>query len=182
MGQILQVQGRAQVATTSVGADTDTLVNFGSVVYDDLSCFTSATNITLSEIGDYMISCFVRFDLPANAGDGARHLWFSSTTGGLIARKTVNAVADDATWVDLSYPWRTTVGNEVINVRVRSGDDLSVGVTDGAITITRIGSGPQGVQGPAGPTGSVGPAGPPGPPGSDGSASSGFATYGDLLP
>lgn len=182
IGQILQVQMLANVSSTiTVNADTDTLVSFGTVVYDDLIAHQSSTNMRLIDIGDYLISCYLKFDLPADAGDGARDIWFQSTTNGTIARTSYQAISDAPTYVSLAFPHRTTVSNEIINVYVRSGDNLSAGVSAGALTITRVGSGPVGAQGPAGPTGAVGATGPTGPQGPDGNASSGFATYADLL-
>ena len=182
IGQILQVQMRAIVASTlTVTADTDTVVSFGTVVYDDLTAHQSSTNMRLVDIGDYLLSCYLKFDLPADAGDGARDIWFQSTTNGTIARASHQAISDAATYVSLAFPHRTTVSNEIINVYVRSGDNLSAGVSEGALTITRVGSGPVGVQGPTGPQGSVGATGAQGPQGPDGNASSGFATYADLL-
>lgn len=182
MGQILQLQARTAVSgTTTVNAATDTTVSFGSVAYDDLSCFTSSTNITLADVGDYLFSVYVKFNLGSNAGNGIRDLWVVSTTQGTIARTTQVADGTAATYVNLTYPVRTAISNEVFNVKVRSGDDVSVTITEGALTVTRIGSGPAGPQGPTGPTGPVGATGATGPTGPAGSAGSGFATYADLL-
>src|SRR4051812_37067117 len=56
MGQILQVQTKAVVSgTTTLNPDTDTLIAFGSVSYDDLSAATSSTNFTLHDAADYQI-------------------------------------------------------------------------------------------------------------------------------
>jgi len=182
IGQILQRQSRAVVSgTTTVSPDTDTLVAFGTVSYDDMGACTSSTNFTLTDVGDYQLNCYLKFEMPANAPDGHRTIFFSSTTNGEIARTSRNAILDEATYVDLSFPHRSTVSGEVIRVYARSGDDLSCNVTAGSIVITRTGSGPQGPQGPAGPAGPTGATGPAGPTGATGSASSGFATYADLL-
>jgi hypothetical protein len=121
MGAILQMQMRTTVSgTTTVNADTDTLIAFGAVSYDDLSAHASSTNMQLADIGDYLLSVYLRFDLPANAGDGARDVWFQSVTNGTIARTTHQAVSDAATYVYLAFPHRTTVSNEIINVYARS--------------------------------------------------------------
>lgn len=182
IGTVQQTQARANVSsTTSVASDADTLVAFATVVYDDMSCFASSTNIVLADIGDYLISVWVKFTMPAGSGDGSRSLWAQSTTNGTIARTGCLAVADDVTYLNLSSPFRTTVGNETINIRVRSGDDASVSITEGAVTLTRVGPGPTGPVGPAGPQGPIGPEGPQGPQGPDGNASSGFTTYAELL-
>src|SRR3954464_13278331 len=57
MGQIIQIQGRSMVNSANpLAANTDTAITFGSVTYDDLSCFTSISNITLVAAGDYLLS------------------------------------------------------------------------------------------------------------------------------
>ena len=180
-GAITQYYSRGAVtSTTSLATNTDTLIPFNNVTYDDLDVFTSTTNITIGEDGDYMFSVWVRFDLPANAGDSIRSIWLQSSTGGVLARNSCPAVTDEATYVAVTWVERCATG-DVINVYGRHSDDLSVGVSSGAISICRVGSGPAGAQGDVGAQGPVGPAGPAGPTGPDGNASSGFATYADLL-
>lgn len=182
IGQILQVMSRSNVGSnTAVAPDTDVAVTFGSVVYDDMSIFTTATNMTVAQAGDYMFSAWITFAMPANSPDGHRTLkLYSVTKATVIAQVSVLAIADEATYVNLAYPYRAIAG-EVIQLRARSGDDLTLNVTGGAITVNRTGSGPIGPQGPAGPQGANGPAGPTGATGPTGSAGSGFATYADLL-
>lgn len=180
MGAISQYLSSTKVgATTSVGADADTIVSFGSVIADDLNAFTSASNISPAEIGDFQISVWVRFDVPANPGDGSRALWLQSSVENTLCRDQTLAVPDEPTYLSLSWAHRTVAG-EVLNVYVRSGDDLSVGVSAGGISLVRIGSGPQGAVGPQGEQGPVGPAGPQGPQGDPGSAGGAYTTYGDL--
>lgn len=179
-GSINQYLSKARVTSTvSVASDNDTLVAFGTVDTDDLSAFASSTNISPADPGDYQISVWVRFDLPTNAGDGARSLWLSSNIAGTLCRVQDGAVSDDTTYVSFSWPHRLQSG-EVLNVYARSGDDLSVGISAGAISLVRLGSGPQGTVGPQGPEGTVGPAGPAGPQGDPGSAGGTYTTYGDL--
>lgn len=181
MGAIEQYYAKARVSSpVSVGPDVDTLVAFGTVDADDLNAFPSSTNISPADAGDYMISCWAKFDLPANAGDGARALWLSSSIEGTLVREQSLGVIDDATYVSFSWPHRFTSG-EILNVYARVGDDLAVSLSEGAISLVRIGSGPQGDTGPQGPAGPVGPAGPQGPAGAPGSAGTGYTTYGDLL-
>ena len=183
MGQILNVMSRADVSsTTALTTNTDTLVAFATVAYDDLSCFASSTNIVLADIADYLISVYVRFDLGADAGDSTRDIWILSGTQGTIARTSRLAVADEATYADLSFPIRTSVSDELIQIKARHSDNLSIGITAGAVSVNRIGSGPIGATGPAGPQGEIGVTGATGPQGDDGDAGSGFATYADLLP
>jgi hypothetical protein len=123
----------------------------------------------------------VGFDLPGNAADSQRELWFTSTTNGVLMRTSVAAVGTGVTFVSLSCPFRTTGANEQIRCYARSGDDVQLNITSGALVVNRIGSGPQGAIGPVGPAGPVGPVGPPGPQGPVGNSSSGYATYNDLL-
>lgn len=175
MGQILQLQGMSTVATNNpLAATTDTVIAFGSVSYDDLNVFTSTSNLTLTAPGDYLLSCWLRFDAAAAT---KREVWFQ-TGGTTIARKS--AVADTGIfYIDLAMPYRA-VGGEVVNVHAQSAS--ATGISQGAVSATRVGSGPpgpigpQGVQGPIGATGAQGPAGP------SGTANTGFASYALLLP
>jgi hypothetical protein len=180
-GAITQFSSKFTVATTqTVNIDTDTLVSLANVVYDDHSAHTSSTNFTLASIGDYMFNAWVRMDKPASDGDGLRGLWLQSTTNGLVGRTQCLAVVDDATYLNLCVLHRTTVSSEVFNLYVRNGDNDNLGLSAGALTITRVGSGAQGPTGPAGPQGPVGPTGPQGPTGATGSGTGPFATYGDV--
>ena len=181
-GAITQMQGKETITSpTTIAPDTDTLVAFQTVTYDDMSCFTSTTNITLKDIGDYLISCWVQFNLGANAGDSIRSLWAVSATNGIIGRSSCLAVADDVTYVNVAMQHRSTVANEVVNIKARSSDDVSLTISAGAVTVTRVGSGPPGVAGPIGPVGPVGPTGPAGPTGATGSGGH-HPTYTDLMP
>ena len=180
-GQILQVMARANVSVSqAILPATPTLVSFGTVAYDDMSCFTSATNITLNEAGDYLISAWVTFGVGGNPADGARTISIVSTTNGVLASQTLPAVnADQA--LSIAFPHRVTQAGEIINIRVTSTDDVQVSVTGGSVALNRVGSGPRGLPGPQGEPGPTGATGDPGPAGPPGNANSGFATYGDLV-
>lgn len=176
IGQILQLQGRTSVATNNpITANTDTVIAFGSVAYDDLSCFTSTANITLTAAGDYLLSCWLKFDLSPGT---PRDIWFA-VAGTTIARSTRTAFATADCYADLSHPYRAAAG-DVVNVLVRAGSVTAVSV--GALTVTRIGSGPPGPTGPQGIQGNIGATGAAGPQGVPGTANSGFTKYSDLLP
>jgi hypothetical protein len=183
IGQILQYMSKATIsANQSLATNSDTLISFGTVSYDDLGIFTSGTNFTIPEDGDYLISAWVRFDMPADAGDSRRSLMLSTTNeGGYLAYASTPALTDEPTFVNLTWPHRASAGH-VLNLYARHSDNLSVGVSAGSISIVRVGSGPKGDTGETGAQGPVGPTGPQGPEGPAGSASSGFATYADLLP
>ncbi len=175
MGQILQLQGMSAVATNNpLSAGGDTLIAYGSVSYDDLSCFTSTANVTLLAAGDYLLSTWLRFDA---AAAGKREVWFQ-TGSNTIARKSVTADTG-VFYVDLAMPYRAA-GGEVINVHALSA--AASGVSQGAISVTRVGSGPPGPAGPVGPQGPIGATGAQGPQGPAGAANAGFATYALLLP
>ena len=175
MGQILQIQGLSTVGTNNtLAAGSDTVIAFGSVSYDDPSCFTSTSNITLTAAGDYLLSVWLRFDA---ATATKRELWLQ-TGAAVIARKSV--IADTGIfYLDLSMPYRA-VGGDVINVHALSA--AASAVSQGSITVTRMGSGPPGPAGPVGPAGPIGATGAAGPTGPAGAANSGFSKYGDLLP
>lgn len=181
IGQILQVQYLATATeTTTVVADTDTVVSFNTVSYDDMSAHASASNITLAQTGDYLISAWVKIELGTDAGDGERSLWISSTTNGTIARTSCLAITDAPTYLNISHPWRCAVAPETVQIKVRSGDNVAVSVSTGARTVTRIGSGPYGPAGPEGPAGPTGPTGPQGATGPAGTPGT-YTQYGQLL-
>lgn len=179
-GAIIQYLSKARITTSgSITADTDTLLAFSSVDYDDNSIIASSTNFTASQAGDYLYNAWVKFSLGSNAGDSIRRIFLNSSAGGVVANASCLAVVDDATWLSLSWTHRQAAG-EVVTLRARHSDDVAVTVTDGAISICRIGSGPQGVQGPTGPTGPAGATGATGPQGPAGSSGSGYSTYQNL--
>ena len=167
-GSITEVSTKLKVASPqSITADTDVTVAFADVTFDDMSAATSSVNFTLHEVGDYLITCWVKMEKPSNDGDGLRALWITSETNGTLVRDQRLAVADDHTYISLNTVHRSTVVDEVLHVLCRSGDDLALALSDGVLTFTRTGSGP---VGPAGPTGPQGPAGTPGT----------YTTYGDI--
>jgi len=176
IGQILQMQGRTDVGTNNpLTANTDALIAFGSVAYDDLSCFSSSTNVTLTAAGDYMLACYLRFDA---ASVGIRSMWLQ-TGATTIARTSVYADPGNAYYLDLTYPFRAS-GGEIITVRARS--DNTSAISQGSFAVTRLGSGPPGPQGPQGVQGPIGAQGVQGIMGPVGPASAGFPTYALLLP
>lgn len=182
-GGISQYQARANwSANTSVAASTATIVAFGSVAYDDMSVFASSTNMSFSEEGDYMISAYVKFAEPAGATAGTRELRvYSLTNTTTMWFSSVNATAlDDVTYVSIAYPHRVLVADEVMQIRVFQGDNESMNITGGAVVVTRMGSGAQGLRGVQGIQGPIGLTGPTGPTGATGSAGDGYATYGEI--
>ena len=176
-GQILQLASKNSVgASNALAANTDTVIGFGAINYDDLQCLAFST-ITLSTAADYLLSCWLRFD--ASATVGSREVWFATAGGVLLARTTRASVANVITYVDLAFPYRAASG-DVINVLARSQQALNVGA--GTVAITRMGSGPPGPQGIQGVQGAVGATGAQGPAGPAGTANAGFTKYSDLLP
>ena len=182
MGQILQVQTRANVSSnTTMSPSATGPVAFATIVYDDLGAATSTTNFTLAQTGDYLLSAYVRFSPPSGTAVGTRQLILNSSVYGPIAHNGVNAAAGD-TWLSISHPYRCTTSGDVITVQGRSEDTAAVLISVGALTITRIGSGPAGAIGPAGPTGATGATGAVGPTGPAGSSGSGYSTYDAITP
>ena len=184
MGQIDQLNSEVEVnSTTSVGADTDTLVSFASTIRDELGLVTSSTTFTAPSTMDLFFMCWISFSLPADSPDTFRRVRLITnqpSAGTILSSTTVPAAIEMPT--DLTFCTTTrAIGGQTFNIQVRHSDTLSVGISSGRLAIYRIGSGPQGIQGPIGNTGPVGPAGPTGPTGPTGSAGSGFATYADLL-
>lgn len=182
IGQILQMMSRRTVSgVTALSPNVESTVAFASVAYDDLSCFSSTTNVTLAITNDYLFSVWAEFSNPANVADGYRKLVLNSSTSGIVAVTQLPPALGTSTYVSLTCPYRSLTANEVITVLATSSDDVTVNVSSGAMTVNRIGSGPQGAVGPAGPQGVQGPTGPTGPAGPTGNANTGFLTYADLL-
>lgn len=178
IGQILAVQGRTIVTVTNtLAANTDTVIAFGGIDYDlTTNFFPASSNILLTDPGDYLLSVYLAFN---DASAGLREVWFQSVGGGLIARTSRQSVAGGAFYVDLSIPWRCKAGNETVNVLARSAQALNVSA--GALTVTRVGSGPKGDLGPVGPQGPVGATGAKGDTGAPGSPGGAYATYNALV-
>ena len=176
MGQILELGSKFSIGSSyPVPANTDTVIGFESIGYDGLSARDSSSNYVLTAAGDYLLSCWLRFD---DAAASAREVWFK-TGSTIIARTTVMAGTGAPTYVPLSFPYRSA-GGDVVNVIVRAGAATAVGMGD--LGLTRVGSGPPGPAGPPGPEGPIGIQGAKGDKGDDGDASSGFTTYAELLP
>jgi hypothetical protein len=182
VGGIAHYAMKTRVNTSlTVNPDTDTLVPFATVSYDDLGTATSSTNFTIQEDGDYQLNCWLRFDQPADAGDGIRAVWFTRNGTELLVRAQHLAVVDDATFVQCVWCDRFSLNDE-ITVTARQSDNVAVAISAGSFQIARIGAGLRGLTGPAGPQGPVGPAGPQGPEGPAGQASTGYSSYDALTP
>jgi len=155
---------------TAVSANSDTLVSFASIHHDDPGNITSSTLLTAQAAGDYLFTAWVGWDAAVS-----HDLWIYSSTESLIVVRNSSTGA----YSNVSFAYRAESG-EQFNCYVRSTTNANV--TSGGLSMTRTGSGPVGPQGPVGPVGPIGPEGPQGPEGPEGSASSGFATYDDILP
>ena len=141
IGQILQQQSQTIVGSNNpIVANTDTLISFGSVQYDDASCMITSTNVVLPQAGDYLFSCWLKFD---DAAATARELWFTAA-GAMFGRTSRMAGSGAPYYVDLSFPYKAAVPGVVCNVYARSG--TATGVSEGHLVVTRTGSGPQGIQ------------------------------------
>ena len=176
-GQIVAQMTRGDVTTSNpIAANTDTVISFNTRMQDDLRSFQSNTAMLLRDPGDYMFSCWLRFD---DAAAGLRDLWFlvGST---IMARASRTSATGSPFYANLSHPYRSLAGNETVTVLARASAATAIAV--GSVTINRIGSGPQGVPGPPGVQGEIGATGGQGPKGDPGSASTGFSTYALLLP
>lgn len=177
IGQILKRGALSTIANNnSLAANTDTVISFGTVPYDDFApTGFSLSAMTLTDAGDYMLSTWLRFD---DAAAGLREVWFV-TGSTIIARSTRQSVAGSPFFIDLAFQYRA-VGGESVSVVARTS--AATGVSQGSWAVSRVGSGPPGVAGPQGVQGPVGATGAAGPAGPAGTANSGFTKYGDLLP
>ena len=178
IGQILQKQAMTKVSLSiPLTANVDTLVNFGSVAYDDLSCFVTNSNIQFVQAGDYQLSAWMRFDDGPNT---LREIWFMVGSF-LIARDSRASISGAPFFMSLTCPYRAAAG-EIANVYVRAGTATQIAAAQGQVIVTRIGSGPVGPAGPPGIQGVQGIQGIQGDKGDDGDANSGFATYAEMWP
>lgn len=184
MGQISSFSSEVTIGgSTALGSGTAAPISFDTNVRDDLGVITSATTFTAPEAMDLFFSVWVQFNLPADSADGYRQLELRTGSSFATAVWKVNCPA--VVGVPTHLVMTTTVkaaAAQAFQIWGLHNDSLSVAAGAGRLDIYRVGSGPAGEAGPEGPTGPVGPAGPAGPAGPDGSASSGFATYADLLP
>lgn len=177
MGQILEMGSKTAVGTNNpITANTDTLIAFGAVAYNEIGCIQDSTTLRFDDPGLFMLNVYLRFD---DAAATVREVWFRTGGGDTIARKSAMAGVGAPFYVDLAAQFKA-LGGETVNVMARSGSATAVGIGGGTVAITRIGSGPKGVKGDQGIQGLQGPIGPNGAAGPPGSASSGFATYDDL--
>lgn len=181
IGQILKLGCKTVVSSNNpIAANTDTAIAFGLPSYDDWQGFQGSNSVvTLPEVGDYMISCWLKFD--AVAGATLRDIWFLSG-GSIVARSSRTALASTDMYCNLTHPFRVVDGAApaTFTVLVRSG--TATGISLGQLTVSRIGSGPQGAVGPQGLTGATGAQGSKGNDGPAGTANAGFAKYADMLP
>jgi len=184
MGQISSFSSELTIASgTALGTGTPGPITFDTTVRDDLAVITSGTTFTAPEGMDLFFSVWVRFNLPADSADGYRMLQLR--TGGSFATTIWSVNCPAVVGIPTDLVMTTTVKaaeSQAFQIWGSHNDSLSVSAGGGRLAIYRVGSGPRGEAGPEGPVGPVGPVGPAGPVGPDGSASSGFATYGDLLP
>lgn len=180
-GSISQFQSCYTISgTQTIPVTTPTQVSFGNVSYDDLNAHTSSVNFTVSNPGDYEFCTFVNFPAPPGGPSGARELWVqASGAGEIIGHLRVPANTSGATVLQVSGRLRIAAST-IYNVWVTQTDNETIDVALGRLTITRVGSGPQGPVGPAGPTGPTGNTGPTGATGPAGSGSGPFLTYGDV--
>lgn len=182
MGQIASFSSelRVQSPGTALGADTEGAIAFAITDRDDLGVVTSSTLFTAPAAMDLFFSVWVRFDLPADPGDAYRRIELR-TGATVLAAMSVIANPDVSTDLCLTTTYKAAQG-QTFQFWGKHSDSVSVAVGAGRLAIYRVGSGPAGVAGPQGAVGPVGPAGPIGPEGPDGSATSGFASFDDLLP
>lgn len=184
MGQISSFSSELTIGgATALGSGTPGPISFDTTVRDDLAVITSATTFTAPDNMDLFFSVWVQFGLPADAADGYRQL--ELRTGGSFATALWKVNCPATIGVPTQLVMTTTVkaaASQAFQIWGVHNDSLSVATSAGRLAIYRVGSGPAGEAGPEGPVGPVGPVGPAGPAGPDGSATTGFATYADLLP
>ena len=182
-GAIGKYQARADLVDAQpVASGVAINVAFAAVSYDDIGVFTSSTNMTFEEEGDYLITAYVRWAVPAGASAGYRQLRVRSLTNSLdLWKANVSGQAlGDMPVTNISFPHRVITADEVIQIKAEHGDNETVNVNEGAVVITRVGPGPVGPRGLQGIEGPEGPEGPPGPQGPPGEAGTGYSTYGAI--
>jgi hypothetical protein len=184
MGQISSFSSEVTIGgSTALGSGTAGPVAFDTITRDDLGVITSSTTFTAPEAMDLFFSVWVRFALPGDAADGYRQLELRTGSGFSTVLSAVTYPAALGVPTDINFTTTVKAATaQAFQIWGEHNDSLSVATSAGRLAVYRVGSGPAGEAGPEGPVGPVGPVGPAGPAGPDGSASSGFATYADLLP
>jgi hypothetical protein len=184
MGQISSFSSELTIGgSTALGSGTPGPITFDTTVRDDLAVVTSGTTFTAPEGMDLFFSVWVRFNLPADSADGYRMLTLRTGASFSTIVHAVNVPAVVGIPTDVSFTTTFKAAEaQAFQIWGSHNDSLSVATGSGRLAIYRVGSGPAGEAGPEGPVGPVGPVGPAGPAGPDGSATTGFATYADLLP
>lgn len=169
--------------STALGSGTPGPIAFDTITRDDLAVVTSSTTFTAPGNMDLFFSVWVQFNLPADPADGYRQLTLRTGSGfsTILSAVTYPAAVGVPTNINFTTTYKAAA-SQAFQIWGSHNDSLSVATGAGRLAIYRVGSGPAGEPGPEGPVGPVGPVGPAGPAGPDGSASSGFATYADLLP
>lgn len=179
MGEVAEHATLATGTGQSIAATTNTLVNFGTVVLDQMSAAQSVTNF-VTGVGHFYVSASIMFD----KGSG-------TLTGGRIVRILVDGVAvAEQSSTAISHASITKVGltcntgiqitnaSSVITVQVWHSDAASQSLAPARLWITRVGpgvAGPAGEQGPQGPVGSTGATGAQGVAGTVGNNTTTFA-------
>ncbi len=179
-GALSAFMTQVKVGTTStvvLGAESN--IAFSTTTFDDLNAVISSSTFKPVDPGDYLLSCWLETSVAGTpAGHRTMRLKMAGTT--VAVESIPTPAATGATYLGIAWPVRYTTGN--ITVTLSHGDNETLSVTDGGLSIQRAGAGPKGEQGIQGATGSVGPSGPAGPTGPAGSAGGSYTTYRALYP
>jgi len=161
----------------SVAASTNTLVNFPTVVVDEMSAKQSDTNFRPGA-GRYFVTAYVNFS-KGTAVTGARIIRILQNGAVVWANTLPNTATSTLTASELSVAGGLVLAaNDIITVQVWHNDSVSLSLNPARLFISRTGPGPQGPegpQGPQGPVGATGAAGAQGPAGTVGNNNTTFA-------
>jgi hypothetical protein len=153
-GQFEYVLSKCTATGQSLVINTDSNIVWNAATHDELGARTNSTTLTLVEVGDYMINVWIQFAVCGTPpSTGQRHVWVQSATNGTLARVALDAHTTSNTHAHVTAVHRSTVANEVINIKARNEDGHAVSISGGNVTITKIGAGLTGPEGPQGVAG-----------------------------
>lgn len=165
----------------SVPATTNTLVQFGTVVIDELSAQASTTNFKPGQ-GNFLVSAGVIFAKGSGTLSGGRVIRIR-VDGAVVwedARGVFSTAGVTSSGVTISGGVSITNPNSIIDIQVWHSDSVSLSLSPARIWITRVGPGPEGPVGPQGPMGPVGATGATGAQGPAGTVGNNTTTFAQL--
>jgi hypothetical protein len=179
MGAITEFSTEVTPGAQSIGSVTPTLVSFTSVIRDQLSIVTSATNFTLP-VGQYYVLCWLQISKQASINAVGSRVARFLYNGVVVGAKSSAAAPTYPTDISVSTGINVINPSQILQVQVEHDEGATLAIVTGKLWVSRIGPGAKGDQGVAGPTGAAGPVGAQGVIGPAGSVANNTTTYATL--